>query len=1420
MIIKKMHKMAGPVASAAAMRVLRQDGSTGCGRKTAAFAKEIIDKYTKRLNHPFEPASLIFLEQMANGGRFLEDSAAVVIVTYRLLSWLIQNTGQSGLFSDHHSFVVQQVTGQLEQNLEMLKDSAPEAGRELEGYFLEYQKILKSGKARIEQISNLQERMHCSKQMQKQIQIQRYPLQLAQESTKNQIPFVMTDAFFANLKHWIRGNRLADYRQMWKQANERQIVRHKLKNQMQRFLQEADFIRQEEQLSDMIWRYGRDAVSEYFDQADLKFYEKLMPVLYVLSGRQGAGHSGDPAPDTGQKPETYQTSDTGQILEEYPAPDTGQILEEYQTAAEQLERLLEEPDEQTKVFLQETAAEYKKYFREYVRAVSEIRKISAVQEIAGWQEAQTPLQQSQSAWDGSPEQTDVQAQTGEDREVFTDAEVELLLQKKEGQAASKEWETAQLKLKLLAYREIAEQFCQEGSAALHQETLHRIISLLDQRLFLDRQQLAEYQKADRKLFEMLSQSDDVTQNILSEKAEEYQNLFYRYISSDQIRQETVPALENVLRNQETVPALENVRKSQETTPVSENFQKKQQAAADRILSMDTPKGADGEMSWMRAVQSGEYEILFSDKELVHLLQGAEADRMPDSAAAEWKTAEYKLNLLAYREAAQQVLQEFVEREVNAERKKSELQQSERKKSESRQSEVLQKQNARGEVSQDIVFAKAELQNAGMQKSEFQNAEMQKPEFQNTEMQKSEFQNTEMQKAELRNADIQKAELRNAELRSAEVQKAELRNAEMQKLEFQSIEFLKAKSQNAEMRRAELRNTEIRRAELRNTEMQKAELRNTEMQKAELRNTEMQKLELQNTALQNTALQNTALQNRAFQKETLNKIIQLADQVSGNILQLQNPRNNIQMIRESSGRMQNKDDSEHKTVRVSSDTPDNRNKPDKPDQPDNLNQPDKPDIRSILEQGSLPERKLLFLTAQKNIDELLIRLQETGTGSQKHATEAAAVRQQFSPRQEAAAAASYEDQNTTYRRVLVQLKNQLQQIGGQTYYGPDGWGFLMTKEADTELKRIMQQEEHAVLNIWKQKVQQSLTDFYHKIKKEEFWSQASQSSSFFTEWNPVFYQEEWQQLRSLVSSQQPDRERYTKRLDPNPESVPDSQRRKQESESVLNSQRRKQESESVLDSQRGKRNLESVSDSPGSSRHQFRNQHQYQNQYPQDTSTAGNIHREWKHILMDCEAKLHRTAVAAGSSQNQTAVAAAGSSQNAGFYHGMELLRKDIWKKAPDHAPHQTQYPDFTRPPQYDGWSHPSGKAATAQAQPWKEDPAVQRIEKEQAAIVHTQSQTKDADQLRRIVKEKELQQKQELQRLEGGLLDSRSELQAKAAQLDQVEKKLAAQEKELKLVRERQHTVRKQGKTVAERREMFHQLKEELQLERMRSGLV
>ena len=1063
MIIKKMHKMAGPAVSAAAMRVLRQDGSTGCGRKTAAFAKEIIDKYTKRLNHPFEPASLIFLEQMANSGRFLEDSAAVVIVTYRLLSWLIQNTGQSGLFSDHHSFVVQQVTGQLEQNLEMLKDSAPEARRELEGYFLEYQKILKSGKARIEQISNLQERMHCSKQMQKQIQTQRYPLQLAQERTrglsgqpgrkslKNQIPFVMTDAFFANLKHWIRGNRLADYRQMWKQANERQIVRHKLKNQMQRFLQEADFIRQEEQLSDMIWRYGRDAVSEYFDQADLKFYEKLMPVLYVLSGRQGAGHSGDPAPDTGQKPEKYQTSDTGQILEEYPAPDTGQILEEYQTAAEQLERLLEEPDEQTKVFLQETAAEYKKYFREYVRAVSEIRKISAVQEIAGWQEAQTPLQQSQSAWDGSPEQTDVQAQTGEDREVFTDAEVELLLQKKEGQAASKEWETAQLKLKLLAYREIAEQFCQEGSAALHQETLHRIISLLDQRLFLDRRQLAEYQKADRKLFEMLSQSDDVTQNILSEKAEEYQNLFYRYISSDQIRQETVPALENVLRNQETVPALENVRKSQETTPVSENFQKKQQTAADRILSMDTPKGADGEMSWMRAVQSGEYEILFSDKELVHLLQGAEDDRMPDSAAAEWKTAEYKLNLLAYREAAQQVLQEFVEREVNAERKKSELQQSERKKSESRQSEVLQKQNARGEVSQDIVFAKAELQNAGMQKSEFQNAEMQKPVFQNTEMQKSEFQNTEMQKAELRNADIQKAELRNAELRSAEVQKAELRNAGMQK----------------------------------------AELRNTEMQKAELRNTEMQKLELHNIALQNTALQNIA-----FKKEALNKIIQLADQVSGNILQLQNPRNNIQMIRKSSGRMQNKDDSEHKTVRVSSDTPDNLNKPDKPDQPDNLNQPDKPDIRSILEQGSLPERKLLFLTAQKNIDELLIRLQETGTVSQRHATEAAAVRQQFPPRQEAAAPVSYEDQNTTYRRVLVQLKNQLQQIGGQTYYGPDGWGFLMTKEADTELKRIMQQEEHAVLNIWKQKVQQSLTGFYHKIKKEEFWSQASEKDINF------------------------------------------------------------------------------------------------------------------------------------------------------------------------------------------------------------------------------------------------------------------------------------------------------------------------------------
>lgn len=418
MIIKKIHTMAQLIVAAAGMREIAWGRGTGCSRKTAAFVKKIIDKYTKRPYHPFDPASLVFLEQRANGSGLAGADGAMVMVTCRLLFYLIQNAGQAGLFSDRHSFLVQQLTAQVEQNLEILQDSAAAAGRELGRCYLEYQKvIILDGNARMERISGLQERMHRFER----IQTQYDPLEAAKVRTRqlpepeeNRMPFVMTHAFFANLNHWVRENRMADHRQMWKLANVRQMVQQKLKYHMQRFLQEEDFIKQEEQLSDMIWQYGKDAVLEYLEQADIKVYEKLLPVLHTLSGRSGgsgsqehrsadqsgssrlehgniensgreyrnAENSGRKYRDTENSGREYRSTDG-----RYPAAVTERILEKYQAAAVQLEYLLAEADEETKALLQETAAEYKKYFLEYVRIVSGIQRVSAAKELAGRQES-------------------------------------------------------------------------------------------------------------------------------------------------------------------------------------------------------------------------------------------------------------------------------------------------------------------------------------------------------------------------------------------------------------------------------------------------------------------------------------------------------------------------------------------------------------------------------------------------------------------------------------------------------------------------------------------------------------------------------------------------------------------------------------------------------------------------------------------------------------------------------------------------------------------------------------------------------------------------------------------------------------------------------------------------------------------------
>ena len=83
----------------------------------------------------------------------------------------------------------------------------------------------------------------------------------------------------------------------------------------------------------------------------------------------------------------------------------------------------------------------------------------------------------------------------------------------------------------------------------------------------------------------------------------------------------------------------------------------------------------------------------------------------------------------------------------------------------------------------------------------------------------------------------------------------------------------------------------------------------------------------------------------------------------------------------------------------------------------------------------------------------------------------------------------------------------------------------------------------------------------------------------------------------------------------------------------------------------------------------------------------------------------------------------------------------------------------------------------------------------------------------------EQEQKRLLRRLEEDLLGYRNELRLKSRQLQEVEEKLTGQQRELERMHEYHKTVAGQVKTASDRSRMMEQLKEELLLERMRSGL-
>ena len=76
-----------------------------------------------------------------------------------------------------------------------------------------------------------------------------------------------------------------------------------------------------------------------------------------------------------------------------------------------------------------------------------------------------------------------------------------------------------------------------------------------------------------------------------------------------------------------------------------------------------------------------------------------------------------------------------------------------------------------------------------------------------------------------------------------------------------------------------------------------------------------------------------------------------------------------------------------------------------------------------------------------------------------------------------------------------------------------------------------------------------------------------------------------------------------------------------------------------------------------------------------------------------------------------------------------------------------------------------------------------------------------------------------IRRLESDLLDYQNELRNRTNQLDEVEKKLSGQQKELEQFRERSYSVEGKLRTAQDSGRMMAKIKDELLLERMRSGM-
>ncbi len=602
MVTKKMNTVAKPIAAISSMRSFFPRRLGCVGLKTQTFVKEILDKYTEKLNYPFDNAALIFLKQAADWREQERTQEQMVSVTCNLLSYCIRNNIYEKRYSPNSNIdgmLYRQLVPYLEQSIMVLKQTAPAQGAELERFYKEYreftdiehthseadkEEIIRQRETlaeRVERLSaNIASNMYADTRS-----VTHSTRQSSHTQNTYTMPITMSQSFFGNLHHWMRENQVKNYRQLWQWQNTRQLRQYNLDFRLSQIARETDLQKQQQQLVFAIQEYGGRLFLDRLKAADDKRRAAVLNALQSMTQIR-------------QQSINQEYHDVSVVQDNYDLT--------YENAQEKIIQTLNQSDETVKRLFAEKTEEYKQHFLEVIR--------------------------------------EGKAESDESLQIFSNEEIELLLRATDDVGVQQE--TALKKLDLIAMREVAQHFIDERSTAVQRERLEQIVELLggvsfepsdyDMQQGTDRKTSQEvfrqYEKIQTEIRNILNTSDDVTKMLLEEKTEEYKALFF-----DLIREHRIEATDSGTHNEENPEIFSD--------------------AEIELLLRTTENNSTRQETILRQEQSVQETVLRERQPEPEQREAAQSGHMEKESSLVYKTALKKLDLIAIREVAQHFIEE-------------------------------------------------------------------------------------------------------------------------------------------------------------------------------------------------------------------------------------------------------------------------------------------------------------------------------------------------------------------------------------------------------------------------------------------------------------------------------------------------------------------------------------------------------------------------------------------------------------------------------------------------------------------------------------------------------------------------------------------------------------------------------------------